>query len=435
MPEPPIETGEDFLQAVADGLPFEDGERIEILEELSAHLVDSIARLRADGMPADRAERCAIERLGPPEDLAKELTNARRHPRRLLAAAGAGAFAIVRAGIWGLLWGLLAVLVGAMVVGSLAQAVAALLRLHVGYFDLVGSGLELVPLPVAAFCAGSALTPAVALRAGYRVHVVRRVAVLATVAVAAWMLWGWSGTLTWPRVVVLLVTPFAWAAGSWHARPFRAAWRQTLIAGVVIAALVLSLPLVMRPTVSDAGSSGTVVGSWTVGSQFDGIAPRAPTDIAAAFENVSPQWSPDSASVFATIASPAILAGWHDLRLEAWAATSPFDSTPTLEEPAAGPFATAPVEWETSGPGISVFNAFIGDPAQSSFFVGTHGAGTPYLDGSIRLDRRTNVGWAIVAVTGIAPDGVRYLLGQPDFMTVHFSGTVWDWFAAISAGQ
>ena len=96
-----------FLDAVAVHLPFNEAERGDILEELAAHLADSAARLEADGLAPDAAERMAIERLGPPDRLADELTRARRSPRRLFAAAGAGTWAAVSGVVYGYLFGLL----------------------------------------------------------------------------------------------------------------------------------------------------------------------------------------------------------------------------------------------------------------------------------------------------------------------------------------
>ena len=89
MPEPEGGERDAFLQRIADGLPFDEAEKLDILHELAAHLADSTARLEADGLSRTDAERTALDRLGSPERLAVELTHARRTPRRLLAAAGA----------------------------------------------------------------------------------------------------------------------------------------------------------------------------------------------------------------------------------------------------------------------------------------------------------------------------------------------------------
>jgi hypothetical protein len=97
---------ESYLGAVERRLPFDDGERAEILDELRVHLSDSAAATQDAGVDPIEAQRTAVDRLGPPEKLAGELTKARRDTTRLLAAAGAGAWGVVRGVAWGSLVGL-----------------------------------------------------------------------------------------------------------------------------------------------------------------------------------------------------------------------------------------------------------------------------------------------------------------------------------------
>ncbi len=80
MPEPIGHDRDAFLQRVADRLPFDEAERLDILRELAVHLSDSTERLEADGLTREAAEQKAIERLGPPDRLADALTEARRSP-------------------------------------------------------------------------------------------------------------------------------------------------------------------------------------------------------------------------------------------------------------------------------------------------------------------------------------------------------------------
>jgi hypothetical protein len=93
MPELEVNRGDQFLRQVADGLPFDEAKRLDIVRELASHLADSTSRFESEGMTVDEAEKTALQRLGPPDRLAAELTHARRTPRRLLAAAGAGTWA------------------------------------------------------------------------------------------------------------------------------------------------------------------------------------------------------------------------------------------------------------------------------------------------------------------------------------------------------
>ncbi len=101
MPEPTALDRDEFLHRIADRLPFDEAEKLDILRELTGHLADSTTQLQAEGSTLDEAERTALDRLGPPDRLAAELTQARRTPRRLLAAAGAGTWAAAGGVIYG----------------------------------------------------------------------------------------------------------------------------------------------------------------------------------------------------------------------------------------------------------------------------------------------------------------------------------------------
>jgi hypothetical protein len=51
------------------------------------------------------------------------------------------------------------------------------------------------------------------------------------------------------------------------------------------------------------------------------------------------------------------------------------------------------------------------------------------------MNHSPGVSWAWVAITGIAPDGARYLLSEVSGNQVYFSGTALDWFEAVLAGR
>ena len=52
------------------------------------------------------------------------------------------------------------------------------------------------------------------------------------------------------------------------------------------------------------------------------------------------------------------------------------------------------------------------------------------LSGSVRLDRTPGITAAWVALTGIAPDGQRHLIGDPTYVEATFNGTTLDWLRA-----
>jgi hypothetical protein len=57
------------------------------------------------------------------------------------------------------------------------------------------------------------------------------------------------------------------------------------------------------------------------------------------------------------------------------------------------------------------------------------------LSGSVTIDRSPNVAVAWVAITGVGPDGRRYIISGPSFDSTAFTGTAWDWLAAIIEGR
>src|SRR5450759_1125206 len=116
--------GERFLESVEQHLPFDAPERADILDELRSHLADSAAAMEAKGLDRAEAERKAVARLGPAKRLADEITRARRDRSRLLAAAGAGAWGVLRGGLWGGIVGW-AVMSVALLLGTTVAAVAA----------------------------------------------------------------------------------------------------------------------------------------------------------------------------------------------------------------------------------------------------------------------------------------------------------------------
>ena len=61
--------------------------------------------------------------------------------------------------------------------------------------------------------------------------------------------------------------------------------------------------------------------------------------------------------------------------------------------------------------------------------------GSVRLSGSVRIDQSPNVTLAWVAITGLGPDGRRYIINGPLFDSTSFNGTAWDWFAAIIDGR
>lgn len=414
-----------FLAEVGAALPFDDVERDGILEELATHLADSAADLEAGGLPADDAERAAIARLGPPARLADELTRARRTPRRLLAAAGAGTWAAVTGVIYGYLFGLLVLLTAsfgvALVVGLAARLVGVL---PPGLSVASNSTITLLALGIGAYAAGLKVTPAVAARAGYRRRVARRVTtVVGGSIIFIWALVGWRGVLDWPTVVVLLSLPAWYVVGAWTASGARfptRRWRLGAV-GLGIVVVTMSIPVGGGPS----GQVSVGVGAWpgSPESGFGRIGAPAPEAVAAAQDLGSGGSLMGGVMWVATVfRDPAVLAGWRDLRVEAWRGIDHDRVDPTAARPfAVGPAALGPA-------GESPFGSWPG----GSWYGGEPLPPTArQLSGSVRIDRTPGVTWTFVAITGRAPDGTRHILHGPSLEQTAFDGTALDWLAAV----
>ena len=89
--------------------------------------------------------------------------------------------------------------------------------------------------------------------------------------------------------------------------------------------------------------------------------------------------------VWATFSDPSVLAGWRDLRVEAWPATAPWGLA-VVDPSARAPFATGPAGWSPPD----------GSP---------EGSPSTALSGTLRLDHSPGAQWEYMAITGLAPDG------------------------------
>lgn len=109
--------------------------------------------------------------------------------------------------------------------------------------------------------------------------------------------------------------------------------------------------------------------------------------------------------------------------MEAWRGIDP---TLMAVDPAAdGPFAVGAASFRPPGE-IPWWWWTSGNPAPD---------GSAELGGSVRIDRSPSVTLAWVAITGIGPDGRRYIVTGPSFESTAFSGTVWDWLTAVIEGR
>jgi len=96
---------DDLLEAATFRFRYDAGLRQEIARELRAHLEDSIAAARADGMDEAQAEDAAVRAFGDPDEIGEKLWQAnRRRMRRRAAAMAAVGVVLMPAGILAACW-------------------------------------------------------------------------------------------------------------------------------------------------------------------------------------------------------------------------------------------------------------------------------------------------------------------------------------------
>lgn len=381
----------------------------EIHDELSDHLEDSIAALEAEGLDRERATREALARLGRPEELARQLRSAHHTTRRLLAGAGGGVFSAGIGVVQGYIFGLAFFIVAAMLLNTVLKPVLDFVTgnlLHLSEEEkgqALGTMFGAALAWPAAFVAGRRAVRSSA-RASHRTA--RQVgwwwAVPGTLVIGYIVLFRVTAQQNWPVVFAELAIPFAFAAGALvktdSSLP-RIGWRTQ--AAMLAALLVVLVGGVMfATTTSSSGQSWGSSGEENLA--YDRVAPEWPDVLLTS--GSSNDYQPVIAFDY-EVDSASALAGFHDLRFEAWrAAESP----------------QAP-EWV----GLFLPDTRYSMPYATEPAIVKNGTIQVRFDMShVRANR-----W-LIFVTGVAPDGVRYRLSYPDSITTTFSGTAWDWLTA-----
>ena len=409
-PERPATTDE-YLARVSAGLCLPEPYAGDVRDELAAHLADATAALIEEGLTQEQAEREAIARLGSPEVLANGLRRAQQTRRRLLAGAGGGVWAAAGHGIGGTILGYGLLMTVTLVIAVLGAALNRFIRLDWSLDPSVPYQAWTTALAAGAMCVGAFLGArrAVKATATRSLRSVREVgpwwALGGAIVLGLWVLFILRMPLGWPAVGAELLIPVSFAAGAtiMIERPGpRIRMRHILLAAVV----GFVLPVIMLFGVSAQGETtqGAVEGPYASVEEmwraqgFDLMGRRPPDDIAGAFRDGGYSADDGLVTPFVEVASAIDLVGWHDLRFEAWRRSSG-DISPDPNFPM--PFATAPAE-----------------------LVGTR------LQATLRVDRTPGVSFYSLVLTGIGPDGTRYVLNGPSGGQTAFVGTLWEWFAA-----
>ena len=413
MPDAP-NLREAYLERLADQLPLPPGERDGVLEEIAAHVAAAAEDLAARGIPIDVAERQALERLGPPALLARDLAAAHRTPANLLQAAGV-AFRVTLVTGFKMLLAVYAIGITAFFAGAL---VYSLLRKWTG----IDIGLVWGPIweslyvagasGITAYAIGRLLPPAVSVAARRPVEQVRWVIGGIGAPLAAWIgLFGIDSRWMLPGAVVMVLLPAWFVLGvvrpglvpSW----FAGAWQVVVAMALVVA--VVSVGLFYATGGSSGSSGGVQPQEWDPNAVFSPIAPiarspeqpfveNASIDTGSAYRGAGPvTWAIDG-----QLAAAAQLAGWTDLHLEAW----PSRIDPHGLDPAPVDHAIATGQLLVAGRNFSGEVTFMPQPDVDGYYI---------------------------ALIGRDPEGTRMQLGWPQWGQWTWAGSVWQYFTVLVA--
>jgi hypothetical protein len=412
-----------YLARVTGELVLPAADVAEVRVELIDHLTDSIASLEAEGMDHETAVREALGRLGPAAELGRQLRAAHQSTRRLLAGAGGGVFSAAGGFVLGYMGGV-GLAFALVIIGALCFGLLSLVGIPMPNFNseqnaTPNSLMEAVTLLVAAFVA---TRYAVRTFAGISRRTPRSVAgfwAVASALVFGWLaIFGWHGQQSWPGVIAFLFVPVVAVAAAFvrieRPMPHVGRWSLILALGGVLV-LALSFGVLFSVTTT----SGVTV--------YDSPAPLAsdvPPDYG--FGIVAPPapdaWDPQG-SIFgggmrsdasggqlysavtdqqAAVPMSTALAYWHDLRFEAWHS---LQDNPTqgfgLDTKYSKPFAVLPAEIHPT-----------------------------WLQAVFHFERMRDAGFYDVVLTGVGPDGKRYMLDDCGGSNTTFNGSVWDWITA-----
>ena len=412
-----------YLARVTGELVLPAADVAEVRVELIDHLTDSIASLETEGMDHETAVREALGRLGPAAELGRQLRAAHQSTRRLLAGAGGGVFSAAGGFVLGYIGGSgLAYLL--LILGAICVGVLTLVGLPVPNF-MSDQGRTINSLMIATtllLAAGLSTRYAVRTSAGLSRRAPRSVAPFWAVAAAlgfGWLaLFGMQGPQSWPGVVACLCVPLVAVAAAFVRieRPMPHVGRWSLILALGGVGVVgLSLVLLLSVTASGGGSSNDspspLVTSGPPDFHFGIVAPPAPDawDPQGSIFGGGMRSDASGGQLYSAVTDPqatvpmgTALAYWHDLRFEAWHSL-PDDPTQGfgLDTKYTSPFAVLPAEIHPT-----------------------------WLQAVFHFERIRDAGFYEVVLTGVGPDGKRYMLDDCGGGSTAFNGSVWDWITS-----
>jgi hypothetical protein len=416
MPGPVAPDGSEFDSALAGyldtlvaALDLPGDERLEVRDEISAHVLDLRSELVESGVTDGMACEEALRRLGPPDVLGRELTRARQTRRALLAAVGGATWAATGAAFRGLILGIATVLVVA-VAAMPALVTASQWAGHGGTWTIGDAGwytaLGVAAFWIAAWFAGRTLISVAARRSHRPAARVRPWAAAIGGVIVGWLALVWfNAPQNLYSVVALALVPtiFAGAALTGSDRPIERSGRARLAGLALFATVVIAVPLLVWMAVTPVQTQLSAVGSGPYASMQD-LLHATGFDLPGRYVADPPEFGAtnmlmDHGLVTASLEGvAAVTARWHDLRLEAWRATQPGGE---IDRAYAAPFVTAPLAVRSD-----------------------------QLIGAVRVDRTRDVSQWWLVVTGVAADGGRDLIATIGGINSTFTGSALDWLTA-----
>jgi hypothetical protein len=311
------------------------------------------------------------------------------------------------------------------------------------YYLSEGSGrlFDVLALAVVVYVLGRFLTPAMVEWAPLAGGRVRWMTMPVGALTLAWLvLLFWNGPLDWATATTMASLPLWWIAASSHMRypRLRLGPIGLVLCGFAVASTAGGFLLGLRqvpqstPTLSSTGEQAKLeafrqkLETWDHGT--DVIAAPVPPNIAAAIP--SPPFDSGDATVTydnLVVVDLGALDGWHDLRVEAWRLSTDDDYFWVVDRTARAPVTVGVTRL------INGLTTPDGDDLRRRGIDVSKIEGAMLLSGSVTLRPTHEAGYAI-AVTGVAPDGRRYLLAQPWRRLSRFNGTLLDWFESALAG-
>ncbi len=312
----------------------------DVVEELTGHLDDAAAALRASGYEAGDADRRAIRQMGDARQLADALGRAHRGRRQVLAAIGGGVRVVLVEGIRTYLFAVIVLAIASILAIPIASTVLhALGRSTSSYFGgPVGSLVTVAAVGLGMAYLGWIVPARVAARAVRSVRGMRRAVAALGLVIGSAAVWLLVRVAVDPVLAVgLPCAPLAFAAAALRA-PERPTVRVGLLPAAVLA-MVLVIPMTLVALATTTSSGG---GDWMADTSSIGAAPAATdvanTDVEAAWSSLGDGYR--QVTIQLGLAESILMARYPTLQVEVWPAVDVdgvvrFGAAPLLVLPAA----------------------------------------------------------------------------------------------------